>query len=460
MGRRWVAVVAGLVIALGVLTAGAVAPVTAWNDDGTDDGDRLTDGSDGDDDDLREISDSAGDTVDGAVQRTTDVVSGVTDGSTDGAAGDTGAAETSSTVHAASTVTAVVETDGRMADAGSLEGVLREPGGVKIVAALAVGGTDAGSLSARAGRVTDRTRPVETIPPAASIPGVAGVGHPAGLGTTRAPQQSAPGPRSRTVGTVGNRGFSRAPLFQGSRERAGPDGLGDDGSTRLRATGWVIGDLEPFVGVPVPAVAVPFWAVLFVFFLKPVASVLWAVVGAAGEYAGRVASALRFGNGDEDPLSHDVRARLAEWVETSPGLTLTELAERSDASLSSIRYHLRVLETERLLTSEKIHGNRRFFPHSTANVELLAALADEPTGTIIRELRAREAASVGELVDSVDRSYSTVSYHLDRLSDDGLIVQAKEGKRTLTRLTPWVRAAFETDAADTPRRSGSEVGAD
>lgn len=459
MGHRWVAVVAGLGFALGVLIAGAVAPVSAWDDAGTDDRDRFTDGSDHDDD-LEEVTESVGDTVDNTVEGTADVVNDVTDGSSPEGEGDAGSAEPNSAVRDASTVTGVVSVDGRMAEAGSLNGVAGEPGGVRLVATLAVGGTDAASLSARAGHVRDRTPPIETAPPVAPISGLPETGAPAVPRVTGSPQGSAAKPASRTDGAVGDRELLRDPRFRGSREHAGPGGAADGGSPRLGAAGGVIGDLEPFVGVPVPAVAVPFWAVLLVFFLKPIASVLGAVAGAVGEYGGRVASALRFGNGDDDPLSHDVRARIAEEVDASPGITLTELADRSDASLSSIRYHLRVLEAERLLTSEKIHGNRRFFPNGTANEELFAALDDEPTGTIIRELRAREAASVGELVQMVDRSYSTVSYHLDRLSQDGLVVQAKEGKRKVTRLAPWVRAALETDAGDVPRASGHEVGAD
>ena len=242
------------------------------------------------------------------------------------------------------------------------------------------------------------------------------------------------------------------------RSAAGPRAADAQVAERAGSSGSFIGSLQPFFGVPVPGgLAVPVWFVLALALAKP----LLAAGSALSEHASRVAVWLRFGNDGEDPLEHDLRDDLVRWVEASPGTTLTELSDRTEASLSTVRHHLRVLEGERLLRSRKIRGNRRFFPHDAENEELIAALESEPTATIVATLRDRGAATVGELVDAVDRSYSTVSYHLGRLDDEGVIVREREGATKVTELAPATRAALGADPRATEDvEPGREVGAD
>ncbi|WP_254840742.1 winged helix-turn-helix transcriptional regulator [Natronomonas marina] len=237
-----------------------------------------------------------------------------------------------------------------------------------------------------------------------------------------------------------------------------PAGSGSIGTTENSPT--LIGSLAPFAGVPIPDAVLPVGALVVVVLLKPLASALSAAAAVLADWGGRLAVAFRFGNDGKDPLEHDLRARMKRWIENSPGITLTELSERSDASLSTVRHHARVLERERLVRSDKIRGNRRFFPHGVENEELVAALEDEMPGTIIEELRDCGTATVGDLVEAVDRSYSTVSYHLERLSEDGIVVQTKEGSTKVSQLAPWVRTSLDVDAGEAAADAGHEVGAD
>jgi DNA-binding transcriptional ArsR family regulator len=66
-------------------------------------------------------------------------------------------------------------------------------------------------------------------------------------------------------------------------------------------------------------------------------------------------------------------------------------------------------------------------------VRLLTTLANERRLKILCLLRSGER-SVGELVDVVDGSQSTVSQHLARLRQDGLVATRREGQSIFYRL--------------------------
>jgi len=141
---------------------------------------------------------------------------------------------------------------------------------------------------------------------------------------------------------------------------------------------------------------------------------------------------------DSDPLDHDVRASLFESVERAPGINLSELDARADVSLSSVRHHLRILEEENLIVGERIRGERRYFLSTESEPELVAALDDTATAPILRVLAASGPASVSELAEELGRDPSTISHHVSRLEDDGLVERERDGQSVQNSLVPVV----------------------
>jgi predicted transcriptional regulator len=139
---------------------------------------------------------------------------------------------------------------------------------------------------------------------------------------------------------------------------------------------------------------------------------------------------------DSDPLEHDLRESLFESVERTPGSNLSTLAEGADASLSSVRHHLRILEEENLIFGERIRGQRRYFLGTESEPELVAALDDTATEPILRALAASGPASVTELAEELGRDPSTISHHVSRLEDDGLVERERDGQSVQNSLVP------------------------
>ncbi|WP_458190930.1 helix-turn-helix domain-containing protein [Haladaptatus sp. NG-WS-4] len=145
---------------------------------------------------------------------------------------------------------------------------------------------------------------------------------------------------------------------------------------------------------------------------------------------------------DSDPLEQEVRADLYNHIERTPGTYLSQLDNRMDVSLSTIRHHLRILEDEKIVTNAKIRGKRRFYPASDDKVELRAALAQTATAAVLDGVSRQEPVTVGELADELDRDPSTVTYHLKRLAEDGLVERKRDGRTVYNQLTSKTRVVF------------------
>jgi DNA-binding transcriptional ArsR family regulator len=148
---------------------------------------------------------------------------------------------------------------------------------------------------------------------------------------------------------------------------------------------------------------------------------------------------------DSDPLEHEAREEMLTVVRARPGTYLSEVSERAGLPLSTARYHVRVLEREGLVTSAKVRGRRRFYPNDVGGVELAAAMNDEATARLLDALARVGPASVSGLAETVDKDPSTVTHHLKRLEDGGIVVRERDGQAIRNRLAPEAAEALEPD---------------
>jgi predicted transcriptional regulator len=136
------------------------------------------------------------------------------------------------------------------------------------------------------------------------------------------------------------------------------------------------------------------------------------------------------------------------------------VAEAADVNLSTARYHVRVLQKEDMLMRVAVRGRKRLFPAFTQDPELLAALSDEATAPLVDALRRLEPASVGALADELGKSPSTVTHHLQRLEEDGVVVRERDGRTVENSLAPTTREALAPSAEPEPEAAPTAQSAD
>jgi DNA-binding transcriptional ArsR family regulator len=107
-----------------------------------------------------------------------------------------------------------------------------------------------------------------------------------------------------------------------------------------------------------------------------------------------------------------------------------------------------VLEHEHLVETEKVDGRRRYYPVGTDHPALRAALRDPTRAALLRALDDEGEAPNGRLADALDRDPSTVTYHLQRLEDDGVVVRERDGRSVRNRLATDVADALPSPPAE------------
>lgn len=126
--------------------------------------------------------------------------------------------------------------------------------------------------------------------------------------------------------------------------------------------------------------------------------------------------------------SLELRRRLLQLVEKYPGLHMRELARQAEIGESHAEYHLNELVKAGVVESVEEEFFRRFYAAkgspSDADRGILATLRQPVPLKIVLVLLERGAATQGELAAAVKVSKSTMSYHVGRLLDAGIVVSA------------------------------------
>lgn len=137
-----------------------------------------------------------------------------------------------------------------------------------------------------------------------------------------------------------------------------------------------------------------------------------------------------------DALENDARAALYDVVEAAPGVHFARAASRAGLETSTARYHVRVLERSGLVETEHRLGKKRLYPASTSDDTraIDAAVADPTTGAVLSAVESTEPATVTAVAEALDRSPSTVSEHLSRLADAGVVDRERDGGAVVAHL--------------------------
>ncbi|MCU4924387.1 helix-turn-helix domain-containing protein [Halobacteria archaeon AArc-dxtr1] len=160
---------------------------------------------------------------------------------------------------------------------------------------------------------------------------------------------------------------------------------------------------------------------------------------------------------DSDPLENERRAAVYETITAEPGRYLSAVSEASDVPLSTVRHHVRILEEERLVTSVKANGKRRYYPiGEDVDAEVRAVMAEPAKRDVLTALAELGPVPNGRLAEELDRDPSTVSHHLSSLSEDGLVSRERDGRATVNELTPIAREFVEPTTPEAREEDASK----
>ena len=126
----------------------------------------------------------------------------------------------------------------------------------------------------------------------------------------------------------------------------------------------------------------------------------------------------------------ETRDRLRRHVEAHPGLHFNALVRRLDLAPGQVQYHLRRLAGEGRVVDDDLYGQTHYFPPGFDPVErrTLALARRETARDVLFYLLEREEAPAATVADDLDIARSTLSYHLDRLTDADLVIERRDDR--------------------------------
>lgn len=137
------------------------------------------------------------------------------------------------------------------------------------------------------------------------------------------------------------------------------------------------------------------------------------------------------------PAVTGTRSDVLACVEKFPGAHLRGIERLTELPLGQVLYHLDRLERMGIVASQRDAGFRRYYPTATvgrAEKKYLAALRHDATRRIALALLERGPAPHKDLQEHLAVAGSTLSFHLQRLLDAGVITRQRSGGSSLYAL--------------------------
>ncbi len=133
---------------------------------------------------------------------------------------------------------------------------------------------------------------------------------------------------------------------------------------------------------------------------------------------------------DRVVLDLPARRRLYDSIQAEPGIHFMALARKADVGRGALDHHLRRLVAAGLVVVHKAPGYTCYFAKGAVDrtiVDSAPALRSEGSRAVFEAVRAQPGISCREVARRLGRSPSTVSYHLHRLQESGLVFGAGAG---------------------------------
>ena len=140
-------------------------------------------------------------------------------------------------------------------------------------------------------------------------------------------------------------------------------------------------------------------------------------------------------SGDEPSNNHDVvsnRLQVFRYLENNPGAHLRKISKELGLAMGDTQYHLGILEKSGKIRSRKINLYRRYYPASILGEKeelILAFLRQETARDILIFLIGHPQSTQSDLASFKHYSSPTISWHMSRLIEAGIVSKSREGKK-------------------------------
>lgn len=145
-------------------------------------------------------------------------------------------------------------------------------------------------------------------------------------------------------------------------------------------------------------------------------------------------------------LENRSRRGILRCITANPGIGFRELARKSGVTTGALRYHLDRLFRKGAISQAGSKEGIAIFPgrrvFGSLEQKVAKNLRSATRNLILKRLREEEACTRSNLAVQAGISASAISWHMKKLTEDGIVIREKEGRETKYRLAEGVRDLF------------------
>ncbi len=139
---------------------------------------------------------------------------------------------------------------------------------------------------------------------------------------------------------------------------------------------------------------------------------------------------------DKKILELETRKKIYLVIKEFAGSHFREIQRKSELAVGSVQHHLHSLVKSGLIREVKKGNNIVYFPREfeSGNTILLGLLRQESIRKIILFVMTNKGCNHEQIVKYVNLSPSTISWHLKKLQQEGIVKADKQGRKTFYKL--------------------------
>ena len=127
---------------------------------------------------------------------------------------------------------------------------------------------------------------------------------------------------------------------------------------------------------------------------------------------------------EQVPEQIDTRTAIRNAIEANPGIRYRELLRMTGMANGVLAYHLGALEKSDIIRADRKSRMTRYYPPRVSDSEstIIKYIRHEPIRNILIFIFENDNCTFNEIVERAARAPSTISLHLKRLREDGVIL--------------------------------------
>lgn len=122
--------------------------------------------------------------------------------------------------------------------------------------------------------------------------------------------------------------------------------------------------------------------------------------------------------------------RVLQYIQNNPGCHLRQIKRELIMSIGTIQYHLNLLEKQGKISSERKNLHKHYFPIGLfeQNEKDILKILNQETAREILLIILEKKPTQTDIVNIIQISPASISWHIKRLIDLGLVLEQKDGK--------------------------------